>query len=219
VDNPRSPFNDSKNIGLAISSKPHRFTVPRNVLVVKATTPEVERFGPDLAFVRIPDPYAGSIEAKRSFWQMNKNGMKIPKQLAARNTGLWITAGSAEEMNRIRDGDPHFDHTLVPRTLVGWSAQPHFFAQSTWDYFDVQACYSYNSDLPRTFGGVSGGGLWHVKLSDAENNSEPFHINHPMLMGVAFYESQIRDGSRVIRCHGPKSIYVHLARLLDNTYR
>jgi hypothetical protein len=74
-----------------------------------------------------------------------------------------------------------------------------------YDYFDLGA----NLELPgapSSFAGVSGGGLWQVKLSKAESGTISWDGKR-YFRGVAFCESEKTDGHRMIRCHGPKSIF------------
>ena len=60
--------------------------------------------------------------------------------------------------------------------------------------------------IPESFGGMSGGGLWHVVPSESAPTGE-FKLE---LEGVAFYQSAPTDGRRVIRCHGRQSIYRYM---------
>ncbi len=70
------------------------------------------------------------------------------------------------------------------------------------DYLDYEMDLTF--PLPRTCGGVSGGGVWHVYIY---YSSETDIIDWTMsLHGVAFYELDIVNERRPIRCHGPRSI-------------
>ena len=60
--------------------------------------------------------------------------------------------------------------------------------------------------VPSSFGGVSGGGLWEVGLSMEKSRAISWD-GRRRFRGVVFWQSAISDGRRVIRCHGPQSIF------------
>lgn len=60
--------------------------------------------------------------------------------------------------------------------------------------------------VPLSFGGVSGGGLWEIKLS-MTSSKEISWDEKRYFRGVAFWQSEVSDGYRMIRCHGPKSSF------------
>jgi hypothetical protein len=60
-------------------------------------------------------------------------------------------------------------------------------------------------DIPQSFGGVSGGGLWQIPLiKSLEGNIEPKEY---ILSGVVFYETGREGLYQSVRCHGRTSIY------------
>jgi hypothetical protein len=70
------------------------------------------------------------------------------------------------------------------------------------DYLDYEIEHAV--ELPRHFGGVSGGGVWRVwvfcsRESDQIDWKMSFH-------GVAFYQLDIGGNPTKIRCHGPQSV-------------
>jgi hypothetical protein len=70
------------------------------------------------------------------------------------------------------------------------------------DYHDFDIDLSLPG--PRSFGGVSGGGLWRVWLYRTTPDGEiDWKIS---LHGVAFYELPIVNERRIIRCHGGRSV-------------
>lgn len=74
-----------------------------------------------------------------------------------------------------------------------------------YDYFDLVANLEIPG-APTSFAGMSGGGLWQIRLSKAESG-EMFWDGKRYFRGVAFWESKQPDGRAIIRCHGPKSIF------------
>jgi Family of unknown function (DUF6869) len=60
------------------------------------------------------------------------------------------------------------------------------------------------SDAPKSFGGVSGGGLWRILAYISPDTGKIDWLQR--LKGVAFYEFPPKNGGRVLRCHGPSSL-------------
>jgi hypothetical protein len=72
-----------------------------------------------------------------------------------------------------------------------------------YDYHDVGIDTS-SPGTPKTFGGVSGRGLWLVHAyCSCSTGGIDWNLS---LEGVAFYELPDENDRVVIRCHGPKSI-------------
>lgn len=59
-------------------------------------------------------------------------------------------------------------------------------------------------DTPKSFGGVSGGGLWRIMVYISPTTGKIDWSQR--LKGMAFYEFPLKDGARVFRCHGPSSL-------------
>jgi hypothetical protein len=72
-----------------------------------------------------------------------------------------------------------------------------------WDYFDVEARFRSPTDA-QSFGGVGGAGLWKVQIYGDPSSDKI--ASTAILEDVAFYASNVSDGTGAIRCHGPKSI-------------
>ncbi len=74
-----------------------------------------------------------------------------------------------------------------------------------YNYFDVGANLKL-PDAPSSFIGMSGGGLWLIRLVKSKSGEISWDGKR-YFRGVAFWESIQSDGHAIIRCHGPKSIY------------
>lgn len=212
----KSDYSKCLSIGLIIKSYIHRFTIKKKYLQEHSTKPESSEFGPDLAFIKIPEQDAITIASQNAFWQMDANRYKISKILTYRNKGFWTIFGCPSVYERIESGKSGFANTFVPGGLLGMSAKPKFLSRKTYDYFDLPVAYENDNDLPKSFKGVSGGGLWYVPLFKSASDPKKIQVGQPSLMGVAFYETAINDCVTAIRCHGPKSIYNKMKNILDN---
>lgn len=73
------------------------------------------------------------------------------------------------------------------------------------DYFTFPVGCSERSVAPRSFGGMSGGGLWQVPVvRDAQGQIEH---DIPLLSGVVFYQVPTTDAYCGVKSHGRKSVY------------
>jgi hypothetical protein len=89
---------------------------------------------------------------------------------------------------------------------VGVSAdevRSRYTSRGEYDYFDVGVDTS-DPGMPKTFGGVSGGGLWKVRAYCSCSAGRIDWVRS--LEGVAFYELDADNDRRIIRCHGLKSV-------------
>jgi hypothetical protein len=89
--------------------------------------------------------------------------------------------------------------------LCGASANPTESDDGTFDYLDIRIDYGDRTDLPTSFGGMSGGGLWQVlcrKTSTGVIDPEDY-----ILSGVTFFQIAIEGRVRSLRCHGRKTIH------------
>ncbi len=89
------------------------------------------------------------------------------------------------------------------RALFSGVRQTHW--RNGYDYLDLSAKLEL-PDVPSSFGGVSGGGLWEVGLSMTKSGTISWDGKR-QFRGVAFWQSSPCNGRRVIRCQGPLSIF------------
>ncbi len=157
--------------------------------------------GPDLAFVRIPDPspFLSGLKQKKSFWDLSRKGVAERPVVLTEKTPIALY-GAVAEKTRIT-GD-----TITLEAFLFYGASPRTFEQGGYDYVDMRSKRSLQPEIPESFGGVSGGGLWHFDVArypNGEFEAARFHLS-----GVAFYQlSESEPDIVTIRHHGPRSIY------------
>ena len=163
--------------------------------------------GPDLGLLVLRDRARLAIPSTKTFYNLSKRRERVLKNPASIEVGIWALAGAAGEwtmdgtaeagFGRVRDfrGGPAF--CLVDRELT----------VGEFDYLEFTADYGGSSQSPHSFGGFSGGGLWHLFY---ERTSDQIIVNDFILSGVAFWQSDLRDSKRVVRSHGRRSIYQNL---------
>ena len=75
-----------------------------------------------------------------------------------------------------------------------------------WDYLESNMWYGGTPDLPATFSGVSGGPVWGMKLSKNKSDGQ-INIDKSALIGITFYQTELKGDERRLRAHFIKSIY------------
>ncbi len=183
------------HVGIALKADvTHRFGISRkDMAVFTLRKPDKwNEWGPDLALLRIPAERVGSISAYKSFWNVSKPDRKIDLRT------LWVQVlmGTPAALGKLTETHADLQITgmfLGPETV---------HEREGLDYLDYEMDLTF--PLPRTFGGVSGGGVWNVDLYYSPETKKIEWIMS--LHGVAFYELAIVNERRPIRCHGPQSI-------------
>ena len=79
------------------------------------------------------------------------------------------------------------------------------------DYFSAEVNFGKSHNLPSSYGGCSGSGLWRLVLGE---KGGAWTVDAIHLGGIAYYESAPVDDRRFIECHGFKGIYDHVVRAL-----
>jgi hypothetical protein len=151
-------------------------------------------WGPDIVFLRIPAVRVGEIKAFRVFYSLPSERKSA---FRGEHTEARLLLGTPEAL-----GTYSQNHASV-QMMSFWVAPPTCHARNGFDYLDVKARLPPPSNV-ESFGGVSGGGLWKVKVYGDPATGE-IH-SEAILDGVAFWEQDVKGGSGVVRCHGPESI-------------
>jgi hypothetical protein len=159
--------------------------------ILKPQNSSWNEWGPDVAVLRIPSEYVGAIEAFHVF-----EHLEAPlRPLNAESLEAWIVIGNPKELGTFTDN-------RATVQISGRFVSPQSHERAEYDYFD----FEMNADAlgVKSFGGLSGGGLWRVLVY---NSPETGKIDWAQrLKGVVFWEFPAKDGSCSIRCHGPKSL-------------
>ncbi len=152
-------------------------------------------WGPDIAFLRIPSEYLGSIKAHRDYFNPTVGG-RTARTVNNAEVRLLMSTPAAFGIFAQNQAD-----VQVGGCFVNHATRCEI--RCDFDYFDFEVDASF-PDTPESYGGVSGGGLWTVLIHCSCSTGEVDWDQ--TLEGVAFYQLPIEKGRRAIRCHGPKSI-------------
>jgi hypothetical protein len=160
-------------------------------------------WGPDLCFIALDDEHASRIAASKSFVNLRQQSDQLADAPPVED-GFWAVTGMVGEQSIV---DAPADASGAGVSVLGrafYSSLDRRHERGDWDYYDVGADCAV-PDVPATFGGLSGGGLWEIKLM--HGGSGLFEWDGlPKFRGVVFWETPVAGHLRSIRCHGPRSV-------------
>ena len=164
-----------------------------------------EEWGPDLAFLEIPPLQLSALRGRKSFLNFEQQLADLSENPPQIENGLWAKYGVVGEFSNVNvdTENKHLNAELVTRAFFGGVTQTHSIAG--FDYYDTRADL-WLDGVPSSFGGVSGGGLWQVGLSISKSGDYSWDGKRHF-RGVAFWQSSAIDEQRIIRFHGPTSIF------------
>jgi len=165
----------------------------------------ISEWGPDLALLELPNSVVSTIEAHKSFLNLVQQKEMLAEETLSPQIGPWVVTGMVGELSQFS----HQSETKIVKATAGaralFSGLDQVYQKDGYDYLELIADADLR-DVPQSFAGVSGGGLWQIRLfkdkSERITWDEKRHFR-----GVAFWQSAITDRQRRIRCHGPQSIY------------
>ena len=173
----------------------HKFQIPVPAIVSTTLQPDKldwSEWGPDLSLLRIPPEQVGGVKA----FQVFEHIMAPPKPLNVESLEVWVVVGAPGELGK-------FTPTHADLQISGRFVGPDPVAHGQYDYFDFEMDSSA-PDMPKSWGGMSGGGLWRVLVY---HSPEAGKIDWAQrLWGVVFWQFPLKGGYRIVRSHGHQSI-------------
>jgi hypothetical protein len=172
--------------------------------------------GPDVSVIILPEcSQLGLIKSMKSFWQLDdRQKEKLDEALDEGN--FVVVAGCPAE----RQSEIETSFGKIP-SIRGIAAVPNtrskYHKNGNYDYVETTLGLgrATGSDAVLSYEGVSGGSLWRVKIGKYPSADKI--IAKPYLAGVNFWQGNEVDGVRVLRSHGPKTIYESLLPKLLET--
>jgi hypothetical protein len=198
------------SLGLIIlRERAHRFEIPLGVgliTVIDIAKPTVEELGPDLAFIEIkPSHHLNELIARREFFNLGVNREKGLRMDLGEKDPM-VISGFCHEGHTTEANEDGFSNVKGFRGFAGFTRIEKRREHANYDLCDVGVDYSHDDDVPKSFGGYSGGGLWHVVLTKHEETGKVGHRS-PMFAGVIFYQEEISETRKILRSHLTNSIY------------
>lgn len=194
-------------ISFALTSYESWFPVPREGIAVRTLRDRRRaEFGPDLALLEISPALVPRIVAHKSVLDLSQQRRAFLAEPLPIDSGLWAVTGMSGTLSGVRTQPERrtFEADVHGRAFFGGIVQAH--ERDGWDYLDAGADVTL-ADVPQSFGGVSGGGLWQIPLSLSKNTGQLSWNGQKRFNGVAFWESAVHEGRCVIRCHGQRSLF------------
>jgi hypothetical protein len=167
--------------------------------------PVSDEFGPDLTFVEIfSGPKLDLLKAIVSFWNLDQRHYELANELSAPGIVL-VEAGFPEIDYRTKIIESAIHHELKHMVFIGSLEDGDISEQGKWDYIKSRCEYRVSEKVPETFKGVSGGGIWAVRLQVSKD--DVWSVKTFCLLGVVFYETAIAENTRHLIGHFTKTIY------------
>ncbi|OGC91579.1 MAG: hypothetical protein A2W25_10710 [candidate division Zixibacteria bacterium RBG_16_53_22] len=214
-------FTRSDAIGLNCHRDTNAFRVSTKSLVtVFDADRENETHGPDIGLISLVGLRMEQIEwikARKNFWNIDKYSQIIPIEKYG-NSGLWGVTGGPVERSLARPKVRLYKEVLSQHMGPWLTGEIEEFPSEAYDYIDIIYRGKPDSDWPKFFGGLSGGGLWQVPLSKDPNTGIIKMLHAPLLSGVPFYQDFREPDVTRIKCHGRNSIYKELTNLSQRIF-
>jgi hypothetical protein len=195
-------LSKADQIGLTLKPEiDNRFRIARGEFVAFGLPKPSEwnEWGPDLILLRVPAESIGKIESRKSYFNLQGR-----KDINAEVLEVMVLMGTPAALAEITD-------THAELQITGMFLGPEKVQERNgFDYLDYEIDLSLR-DVPRKFGGVSGGGVWRVYLYCSQDREIDWKMS---FHGIAYWQQPIVGERRTIRCHGPQSV-----RALVNTIR
>ena len=159
---------------------------------------------PDIAFIKLPAASINHLEdISKVFYSVDKRSNEEFIDFAKSSVGYFALFGTPLEW---LDYDKKSVPSFIYNTYIN-----DYLKYDGWDYQVMGINLDENPDIPRSYVGVSGGGIWKIKFFVSEDEKS-FTVENPIsdvsLVGVNF--SQTAEKGRQIIGHGPYSIYKSL---------
>ncbi len=205
------PVMDLEMLGIVLNAGAHRYEIPTKHLTSIVSSLDLSSdSGPDLGFLKLPGYAVGRVKAHNVFVSLARHREK--KFALSNSKGVWVVHGSPEANVRVERNDRAT--TLLGKAMSYVTAPPDECSMiGDFDYLRFRAEYTDSNNLPETFQGVSGSGVWQLNV---ERRNEKFEILDVCLAGIAFRETKRTENSRELLCHGPHSLFDWLYSQLDS---
>lgn len=148
---------------------------------------------PDLAFVILPGPSINHIEAiSKVFFSIDKRLDEQTMEFVKNPIGYFALFGAPAELIDYRK-----------KSIISFAYSTYmseYFEYEGWDYQIMGLDLDNNSEIPRDFIGMSGGGIWKIRFFVSEDKSR-YAIKNPTqdiaIVGVNFNQTDL-PGRQII---------------------
>jgi hypothetical protein len=199
-----------KEIGLNLETFEHRFTIDTSILrILEVDEPAHRATSSGLAVIILPVSRIGVINAKKMFWNLTKHMQSVLSKPIDWKIGLFFVCGTIGEWAKIEDSVGQFSKTLNCQCEFMYTGCKKYYLKGEFDYLELSVSYRNRRDLPNSFRGTSGGGIWRTQLFRTDDGR--INYSSPLLVGMAYEQEVKTNGSRSIITgitgYGWRSIY------------
>lgn len=165
--------------------------------------------GPDIAFLRIPSAFATQLERIATFVNLELQWTNWQKPFLGRTLEA-VSGAVAERSDKPLSSPPTATTTLAVGGLLNIGRIARRSPVEGQDRLIFKPIPAPAFDLPSTYQGTSGAGVWRIGLSP--HSTQENKALDRRLVGVAYYETPLRNAAkrRHIIAHGPSGIYIDL---------
>ena len=198
--------SDAEQIVLPIADYASSFSIRREHISAKELWRDSDNeWGPDLALLTLAAPFVSRIKAHKSFVNLAQQRLSHAVRPSVTAKGFWAISGMVGKFSEVQPSPNAkiIEANIHARTFFSLMHQIH--QRNGYDYLDLGAKLCLPG-VPSDFGGASGGGLWEVGLLRTKSGEITWN-GRRKFRGVAFWQLADPDGHKVIRCHGPRSIF------------
>jgi len=202
----------SSRLGLALGTQQIRYTIPtEQITFLTIGDPPFPPLGPDMGMIVLPKPEIGKIKAKKSFFPLEKIRDLLLQDPPSPTLGVWAIVGIPAELSKREMAVVSFQHISII------TSYPEIIEENGFDFFDFEIPLSLLSNQAISFGGMSGGGVWHICLREGKGGKVEIDSKKTSyyLSGVIIRQFPKKPGIRKIRCHGRKSIYLEFFKTMS----
>lgn len=196
----------SGRLGLILSDKPEQTTIDvSGTEYLSIGRGDDSERGPDIGAVLLHHPVASLIEARKSYYNLDRWKERMLNNPPDDRKGIWIAQGFVDEMTVLDPAPSRFDRVKAFCDFGAVGGVEDYVSNGDHDYYTFPLKESPSEGIPSNFGGCSGGGLWHVFLVEKEEGE--LAVDNTLLQGLIYFQQPRHEGSSALRCHGPNSIY------------
>jgi len=161
ADHVRRCLPTSGRLGLILSDKVEQTTIDiSQIQYVSIARGDDESLGPDIGAVLLLDTTVSSLEARKTFYNLDLSKERMLKAPPDIRAGLWIVQGFVNEMTT-DDLDPFSNERSKGFCMYGaFGGVEDYISNGDHDYYTFPIPRLPSKDIPHDFGGCSGGGLW-----------------------------------------------------------
>jgi len=200
----RAEVEDWEELGLMLTDGAPLGIERRLIAAKRLSGSSYSRWGPDLALLEIPPNLVGTITARKSFLNLARRRSTLSSHPPQTEKSLWAVMGLVGQKSSVDLVDEARTAIVTVRGEAFLGVTCTAEQRGEYDYLTVYAKTTLR-EVPSSFGGISGGGLWEVTLrirGDSIISQGEHHFR-----GVAFWQEPEAPDHIAIRCHGPYSIF------------